>query len=148
MMLRTHVMFVLIGLMLLGCAMEAHLYPANEVANPTGVLTGHFMAYGVGHGEVEITMPDGELVKGEYSLIRSGTVGFGSIFGAVYGRRGSVTVTSTSTSVEVPPGGEPGMASGFGNKGTSIQCEFYNGMNGHGYGACQTSTGALYRIQY
>ena len=141
-----YVVFVLMGLMLWGCAREAHLYPVNEAASATGVLTAHFNAYGTGHGEIEITMPDGELLKGEYSIVRGGTIGFGSIFGAVYGRKG--TVTGTSTSYEVP-GGSPGVASAFGNKGTSAQCEFYNdNFSGHGYGGCQTSTGALYRIQY
>lgn len=139
---------MLAGLMLLGCAREARLYPANEAANSTGVLMAHFMMNGTGHGQIKITMPDGEVLKGEYSVVRGGTIGFGNIFGAVYGPHGSVSLTGSSTSYAMP-GGSPGQASLFGDRGTSMQCEFYNdNFSGHGYGACKTSTGALYRIQY
>ncbi len=41
------------------------------------------------------------------------------------------------------------MASAFGSKGTSIDCEFYNdNVSGHGMGACKSSQGVLYRLQY
>jgi len=93
-------------------------------------------------------MPDGEVLKGEYSLVRGGSIGFGNIYGSVYGTGGSASISGSSTSYAIP-GGSPGMASAFGTKGTSIQCEFYNdNFSGHGYGACKSSNGALYRIQY
>lgn len=142
---------LMIGLVLAplaGCEGTARLYPANDIATHTGVLQARFMRYGTGHGELEITMPDGELLKGEYSVISGGSVGFGTIFSRVYGPHGSATVTSTGTSF-VTPGGSPGMASAFGPNGTSIQCEFYlNNMSGHGAGACQSSAGALYQLQF
>jgi hypothetical protein len=133
---------------LAGCAKMGHLYPANADASATGVLEAHYKAYGTGHGEMEIPMPDGEVLKGEYSLVRQGAIGFGSILAAVSGPGGSAYGYGTATSYVIE-GGSPGMASVFGTKGTSMQCEFYNdNLSGHGYGGCRSSTGALYRLQY
>ena len=118
------------------CAKSASLYPANEIAASTGVLNAKYMSYGAGHGEIEVTASDGEVLKGEYSLVRGGGMSFGVIFGKAY--------TGMTT-----PGGSPGQASLFGNRGTSMQCEFYNdNFSGHGYGGCQSSKGAIYKIQY
>ena len=38
-----------------------HLYPANDLARRDGVLEAVFEASGVGHGNVHLTLPDGEL---------------------------------------------------------------------------------------
>lgn len=146
--MRHFLLLVLIGAALAGCARTARMYPANDLASSSGVLTARFMAYGSGNGEIEITMPDGELVKGEYSIVRGGAMGFGNIYGSVYGSGGSATF-SGSTNSYVVPGGSPGMASAFGDKGTTMQCEFYNdNFSGHGNGACKSSKNALYRLQY
>jgi len=41
------------------------------------------------------------------------------------------------------------MAALFGPKGTTMECEFLNDNgSGHGNGACKSSKGALYRLQY
>ena len=144
---------ILLGLAISACApraviRDARLYPANEIARPDGVLTGQFVAHGTGHGAVEITMPDGEVLKGEFSIVRGGSVGFGSIYGEVYGPNGSASMSGESTTRTVP-GGSQGMASTFGTKGTSVDCEFYNdNFSGHGMGARRSSKGALYRLQY
>lgn len=126
---------------------NAHLYPANDLARPSGVLEATFEAHGTGHGNVTITLPDGEVAKGEFSIVRGGSVGFGTIYGEVYGDvSGSVSATTASRTM---PGGSPGMASAYGDHGTSVDCEFYNdNTSGHGMGACKTSKGALYRLQY
>jgi hypothetical protein len=95
-----------------------------------------------------MTMPDGEFLQGEYSIVSGGSVSFGSIFGTVYGRGGSVSGSGTSSGFTMAGSGQ-GAASLYGNRGTSVQCEFLNNnMMGHGYGACQSSKGGLYRMQY
>lgn len=133
--LNVVLLFAVLGFAGTGCARVGHLYPANDAAAATGILQAHFMAYGTGHGEGRITMPDGELLTGEYSLVRGGSVSFGSIFAAAGGVSGSATTTTYAI-----PGGSPGTASLFGDKGTSMQCEFYNdNFSGHGYGGCQSS---------
>ena len=108
--MRNFLLVVLIGVAFMGCARNARLYPANDLAIASGVLTARFMAYGTGNGEIEITMPDGELLKGEYSIVRGGAMGFGNIYGAVYGSGGSASF-SGGTNSYVIPGGSPGMAS-------------------------------------
>ncbi|ULA62617.1 MAG: hypothetical protein LZF86_40121 [Nitrospira sp.] len=145
---RYVLLVVAIGVALIGCTRTARMYPANDLAISSGVLTARFVAYGTGNGEIEIVMPDGELLKGEYSIVRGGAMGFGNIYGSVYGSGGSMSFAGSANSYVVP-GGSPGMASAFGEKGTTMQCEFYNdNFSGHGNGACKSSRNALYRLQY
>jgi hypothetical protein len=137
------------AMMLSGCTIvrEARLYPANDAARADGVLSARFEAHGTGHGAAVITLSSGEKLTGEFSIVRGGTIGFGSIFGQVYGPGGAASVSGSSVSYAMP-GGSPGMASAFG-AGISMDCEFYNdNWSGHGMGACRSSKGALYRLQY
>jgi hypothetical protein len=142
---------ILCPLLLVGlnsCAIHriGRLYPSNDIAAAGGVVEAKFTANGSGHGEGQFTMPSGEVLNGEFSIVRQGTIGFGSIFGAVYGPNGSANVSGTSMTNFIE-GGSPGVASAFGNRGTSMSCEFYNdNWSGHGYGACKASTGTLYRL--
>ena len=132
------------------CTIERspHLYPANDAASGTGVLEAHFVGHGTLHGTAEMTMPDGEFLQGEYSIVSGGSVSFGSIFGTVYGRGGSVSGSGTSGGFSMEASGQ-GAASLYGNRRTSVQCEFLNNnLTGHGYGACQSSKGGLYRMEY
>jgi hypothetical protein len=93
-------------------------------------------------------MPDGEVLTGEYALVRGGAIGCGSIDRSVYGPGGTTTGTATATSYAVP-GGSPGMVSAFGDRGTAMECEVYNdNFSGHRYGACRSSKGALYRLWF
>jgi hypothetical protein len=85
-----------------GCARNASLYPANDEATASGVLSARFNAYGTGHGEIQIPMPDGEVLKGEYSIVRGGAVGFGTIYGSVYGNGGTASYHGQSTTYVMP----------------------------------------------
>jgi len=140
----------MLAIVLTGCAMDrtARLYPANDAAAKNGVVEARFISHGNANGAVEITMPDGERVKGEYSIVRQGTMGFGSIVTSVFGPDGSTSASAFRNNYSIQ-GGSPGIASLFGSRGTHMSCEFYNdNMSGHGYGACRSSAGALYRLQY
>jgi hypothetical protein len=133
-----------------GCTIERtpHLYPANAAASATGVLEAQFVGHGNLHGTAQLTMPDGEALQGEYSIVSGGSVSFGSIFSTVYGRGGSLSGTGISGGLAMDASGQ-GQASFYGTRGTSIQCEFLNNnMTGHGYGACKSSKGAIYRLLY
>ena len=141
-----------VGLALLatGCTVvrEPQLFPTNDIANATGVLHGKFVGHGQGHGTMEVAMPDGEKLEGEYSVVLQGAVGFGNVFASVYGPGGTVSGSGMSSSMMVSGSGQ-GMALISGNRGTSMQCEFMNSnFTGHGYGGCKTSKGALYRMIY
>jgi len=133
-----------------GCTVTrpSHLYPNNETASGAKVLEGLFVGHGQGHGTAKVTMPDGEVLHGEYSIVFDGAVGFGSIFGTVYGSGGATSVSGTSSNITVAGKGQ-GSASLAGNQGASLQCEFLNAnMTGHGYGACRSSKGEVYRLLY
>jgi hypothetical protein len=93
-----------------------------------------------GRGAIEFTMPYGEVIKGEYAPADAGAVEFGSLYNAVFGPNG---VAATKT----PPSGSPGTVTGYGVEGTRFECEYYS-ASGHGSGACRTSTGFLYRLQF
>ena len=126
---------------------DVSLFPANG-ASGTTVLHGQIVGHGEGHGIAQFTMPDGELLQGEYSIVFGGSIGFGAIFGSVYGPRGSASGSATTTNVSMQGEGQ-GSASLIGNRGTSMQCEFLNAnMTGHGYGACRTTKGNTYRMIY
>jgi hypothetical protein len=143
-------MLAVLAIVLTGCAMEraARLYPANDAAAKNGVVEARFISQGSGSGAVEIMMSDGEMVKGEYSIVRQVASGFGSIVGSVFGPDGSASASAFRGNYSIQ-GGSPSIASAFGSKGTHMSCEFYNDtMSGHGYGACRSSVGALYRLQY
>lgn len=146
--MKYFMVITLIGLCAFGCTRNARLYPVNDAAIPGGVLIASFKSYGSGNGEIQINMPDGELLSGEYSLVRGGSASFGGIYAAVYGSSGSTTIEGAARSYTTP-GGSPGMASLFGSKGTAMQCEFMNdNFSGHGNGACKASTSALYRLLF
>jgi hypothetical protein len=136
-------------LLITGCTVTRplHLYPtADDAVDPT-VLNGLFVGHGQGHGTAKVTMPDGEVLQGEYSVVFDGSMGFGTIFGTVYGPGGSRSVIGTSTNVSIAGKGQ-GFAS-LSSGSTSMQCEFLNAnMTGHGYGACKSSKGGTYRLMY
>ncbi len=143
------VAYTLAAMLLAGCSVqrEARLYPANDMARTGGVLTGIFVANGSGHGTAAITLPTGEQLNGEFTIVRGGSIGFGSIYGQVYGPGGVANVYGSSSSYTVE-GSSRGTASVFG-QGISMDCEFYNdNKSGHGMGACRSSKGALYKLQY
>jgi hypothetical protein len=138
-------------IMLSGCTVErtSHLYPNNNAADMTGVLEGRIIGHD-DHGTMDVSMPDGERLTGAYSIVPEGSVsvGFGSVFATVYGSHGAASAGGTTRAFAFPAGGQ-GVASLFGPKGTTLECEFLNSKTtGHGYGACRSSDGGIYRLMY
>ena len=133
------------GLCITACTVERtpHLYPTNDVAVATGVLTGRFVGHGNLQGIAELSMPDGELLQGEYSVVAGGSIGFGNIFSAVYAPQGIGSASGNATAMSISGSGQ-GSVSLFGNRGTAMQCELLNNnFTGHAGGpACGRS---LYR---
>jgi hypothetical protein len=107
-------------------------------------------------GSVEVTMPDGEILKGRYSGIRgTDEISFGSAF--------------ANASVTGPGGTAFGTASGFGSQrtvggegkayalltsakpGSKLMMEIvaiYGVLDGHGYGEARTNDGRSFKIQF
>src|ERR1700730_7074811 len=151
--MRICVLVTAAAIALSGCASgpqrgAVQFFPVNNEANAIGLLNGEYVTNGVGNGTINTQMPDGELLTGQYSIVQGGTVGFGNIYASVYGSGGAASGFATRRSGTVERG-SPGMASLYGNKGTSMQCEFYNdNVTHHGYGGCRTSKGAEFRLQF
>lgn len=135
-------------LLLLACAGTARLYPANDRASEIGgILALQWQETGLsGTGKTSVQMPDGEIMTGEFTVIRQGTVGFGNIFGQVYGPKGMATGTAFGTSFTESIQ-KPFAATLIGNKGGRMTCEGYT-SNYHGTGACEHSNGSLYRMHF
>lgn len=147
---RPAIVSTVLLLALAGCTVvrPVHLYPTGNSGAEIGVAQGQIVGHGQGHGTAELTMPDGETMHGEYSIVFGGAVGFGNIFGTLYGPGGATSASATTTSFSIAGEGQ-GSASLVGNRGTIMQCEFLNAnMTGHGYGGCRTSKGVLYRMIY
>lgn len=93
---------------------------------------------GKGRGTITATIA-GELLKGEYSTVASGTVGWG----AIYNSAGTATALATSISRK-----QEGTAILTGDKGTVIDCEYVTSPNGHGSGACKDNHGVKFKLMF
>jgi hypothetical protein len=147
---RYHLLFgiILILSVTISCTSSARLYPANDAATPLGVLKAEYQNYGTGHGTITVTLPDGEVLEGEYSTADNSSYQFGSVYASVYGTGGSAYGTASGGSVGIS-GSSPGIASFFGSKGTSMNCEYFvNNITGSGGGACKDSKGRLWKLHF
>jgi hypothetical protein len=124
-----------------------NFYPANPEANAIGVLMGDYQANDQRSGSLRAVMPDGEVLTGQYAIVSADASRFGSIYafaltplaapGVVYGRSRMSERSS------------PCRATLFGDRGTSMECEFYkDNVFRHGYGGCRSSRGAVFRLQF
>lgn len=93
--------------------LTARLYPSNDAATRSGIVTGAVIDLHDGRGRFEIEI-DGERLVGEATRLREDT------------RRG--------------------VASAFGTRGTSMQCDYTMTSARKGAGRCQLSTGARYQV--
>lgn len=126
------------------CSREARLYPANVEAG-AGLLKAKFTDSGMGKGPVEVTMPDGEVLHGEFSTTDTSNYGFGSAV-ASNGRAAPVIATASTTAV---PGSMPGVVTAIGPSGTSIRCDYsVNTFSGGGAGTCKTNKGGVYDLHF
>lgn len=126
-----------------GCSRDARLYPANLEAGPAAVKA-KFTDAGMGTGPVELTLPDGEVLRGEFGTISTATYGFGSGY-ATSGTR-SVLTTGSVSSV---PGSMPGRVALIGDRGTRGECEYQvNSWTSSGTGMCKFSNGAVYNLHF
>lgn len=121
--------------LMVGCTDYARVYPLDETTAKMGMPKVEFVRQGLGHGPITITMPDGEIIKGEYQIAENAAVGMG-----VAGGRLATAVTYGS--------GRHFVGNGVGDRGTISACEGVVDIGGHGFGDCQDSRGAKYRIMF
>lgn len=124
--MKKHLSILGLCIVLTACAVQrqAHLYPVAAGKGNGGMLTATFIATGSGHGDITLQMPDEEVLKGEFTTVRNGTMGFGSIFASVYGNKGYASGSGFGTSYSVQ-GASPGRADAIGPEGTTAQGRHY-----------------------
>jgi hypothetical protein len=74
-------LFSLAATLLGGCVVErdVSLFPVDAKAKSTGPIEARIVGHGNLHGTFDATLPDGETLKGNYSIVPGGSSGFGSI---------------------------------------------------------------------
>jgi hypothetical protein len=118
-----------------GCADQARIYLLDPAAMQAGTPKIEFVRQGLGRGPVTVTMPDGEILRGEYQVTENAAVGFGFAGGR------------TATAIGYGSG-RPVVISATGDRGTILNCEGTADVGGHGSGICQTSQGHRYRVMF
>ncbi|MGH6673885.1 MAG: hypothetical protein ACRECV_18200 [Xanthobacteraceae bacterium] len=106
----------------------------DQTSWEAGVPKIKFVREGLGHGPVTITMPDGEILKGEYQVTQNAAVGFGF--------SGSYTATA------IGYGASPVVLSATDAQGTIFNCQGSVDIDGNGSGTCQDNHGNTYRVMY
>jgi hypothetical protein len=123
------------ALMLVGCTDCARLFPLDPAAKQAGTPRIDFEWRGLGRGPVTVTMPDGEILHGEYQITKSAAGGV-SIPGV---QIGSTVADGSSRHVVI---------SANSDRGTIINCDGATDTAGRGSGTCETSRGYKYRVTF
>jgi len=126
---------VVVALALASCTQDARVYPLDPAAAQAGTPKIEFTRQGLGHGPVKVTMPDGEILTGEYQVEENAAIGIGFA-----GAQSFSTVGFGS--------GRPVVLSATGDRGTIMNCTGTADIGGHGFAECNTSPGNKYRIMF
>lgn len=130
----------------------AQLYPQNAEAQKLGAFSITYKDIGYS-GPLDFTLPDGEHFRGSYTSLPQGY----SVSGGSYTLLNTGAFTANpqfaqeiaNNRANVTADSIPGMVNAQGERGTAISCEYtINRAARAGVGACQTSTGAVYRMHF
>ncbi len=123
---------ILSGL-LAGCIEVGQVIPLDETAKAIGVPRIEIVLHNTAHGGVGITMPDGEILQGEYQILSSAAFAM-----APSGQYAATGLPIGSRHVAV-------QATGI---RTTMSCDGLANAQGHGSAECQTNIGAHYRVLF
>lgn len=135
-MLRKRLMLAVVlgsAALLAACMDTADTFPLNPAARQIGTPKISFQRTGVGHGPVTITMPDGEVLTGEYRVAFGGGEAF-----TFAGAQTASTLLITNGPVQFVATGPK----------TQILCRGTSSPMGHGNGQCQTADGAVWAVSW
>jgi hypothetical protein len=116
------------------CTDQARVFPLDPTAMTAGIPKIEFVRQGLGRGPVTVTMPDGEILKGEYQVTENAAIGVGFSGAQTYSAIGF--------------GSGRGVVLSATGEHTIINCDGTADIGGHGSGTCQTSQGNKYRIMF
>jgi len=140
-----------------GCAQPGTLSPLGSENDRATRPTLHAQFFDLwkhttDNGEVRINMPDGEILVGEYSFLRTGKIGFGDLYRrtAVLGGANDPRTIYLSPMTDYIGNGTFGELSASGGAGTSMRCEFFYDARGRGQGlgVCKDSRSLLYSLNF
>jgi hypothetical protein len=117
------------------CTATGRVYPMNDLATQTGVPVVDFVRGALDHGPVTITMPNGEVLVGEYQITENA--------GYAVGFAGGQSATAFALG-----GGRPVAVSATGPHGAIMNCDGTADIGGHGSLICEMNSGARYRVMF
>ena len=139
-----------------GCSLSvtAKLYPVKgpySEQKPIPVVRAHVKDVQRNSGDVTLTLPDGELCSGSWSSLAPQQVSMTSITGHGQVTSGIqtayATVYGTGFTVSNVPGVNRGTAYLVGNRGTTIEVEFFTGSGtASGNGVAIDNKGNVYKV--
>lgn len=147
---KVSILAVLAVVLLAGCARQANVFPTSGPMAEAGQIQPVKMIFhGLATtGECDVTLPTGELCKGNYSMalnqaqvwgVGGGVAQWQHVWGQVWGANYQSRVYSA--------GLQYGMASLAGDKGTILEIQFVMGnMDGHGFGVAKDNRGNFFKL--
>ena len=126
-------MIIALAFALCACAGTVDTFPMNEQAKALGPLRASFTRTGVGSGPVEMTMADGEVLKGTYRVAFGTAQGFG------------FSGTHSATALIITDGPVQFVVTG---PRTQLLCRGTSSTMGHGSGQCQNFDGAVWTMSW
>lgn len=130
--MRSFIAVMLAGLCA-ACTDTGRTFPLDDASLAAGIPKFQFVRQGLNRGPVTVTMPDGEVLTGEYQVTDNAAVGIGFAGG------------HTATAIGFGSG-RPVAVNAVGNRGTIMTCDGAIDIGGHGSLVCQTNHGTKYRI--
>jgi hypothetical protein len=125
----------MLGLAVLsGCADSARIFPMDDAALALGTPKLDFVRQGIGRGPVTVTMPDGEMLAGEYQITENAAIGVG--------------IAGARVATAVGYGSNRHVVIGANGPRTILNCDGTADIGGHGSGVCETNHGAHYRVMF
>ena len=147
---------VLLCLISTGCsiAITAKLYPVKgpySGQRPIPILKARVCDVQKNSGDVTMTLPDGEICSGSWSSLAPQQVSTTSVIGGARMSSGIqtayTTVYGTGFTVSNVPGVNKGTAYLVGDKGTTVEVEFFTGSGtASGNGVAIDSKGNVYKV--
>jgi hypothetical protein len=122
----------LIGV-LAGCIEVGQMVPLDETARSIGAPKIEIALHHTAHGGVGLTMPDGEILQGEYQVLENVSVG--------------MTASGQFAATGLPAGSRHVIVHATGPR-TTMSCEGLANAEGHGSVICEMNNGAHYRVLF
>ncbi|MDH3694352.1 MAG: hypothetical protein OER96_07265 [Gammaproteobacteria bacterium] len=127
-----------------------NLYPVNDAASAVGALQANGPA-GTNLAQFSVTLPSGEIIKGESSTIRNDAFALSGIYASVFALDEPTSIApdihqSMINRITPTKYAQGLITTGFGDQGTRMECEgYWHTRSLTGLGGCQLSDGSLYR---